>query len=129
MKATIPAWVGDDYLNLSQVLALIGENEYVWLLADFDGLTLPDAASSASQLEERNREGQGVEFNWKSLMDFAGQVHQMVDGRLSARATSNPGEVVVLALEAFDSSEWIIEASDGNDWALEALSRVTTLAS
>ena len=34
MKATIPAWVQDDYLNLSQVLALVGDNECVWLLGD-----------------------------------------------------------------------------------------------
>ena len=34
MEATISAWVEDDYLNLSQVLALVGDNECVWLLGD-----------------------------------------------------------------------------------------------
>jgi hypothetical protein len=128
MKATIPAWVEGDYLNLGQVLALIGENDCVWLLHDFEGVTLPGSHLSASQLEQRNRDGQRVEFHWASLTKFANHVDQMVNGRLSALAMGNPEEAAHFVLEAFDSSEWIIEASEDNAWALEALSRVTALA-
>lgn len=128
MKATISAWVEDDYLNLSQVLALIGDNKCVWFLDDFEGITLPGAVLSASQLDQRNQRGQRVEFQWENLVEFADHVHQMINGRLSAQATGNPDEAFFLVLEAFDSSEWIIEARDNDVWALEALSRVTASA-
>jgi hypothetical protein len=127
MKVTVPAWIRGRYVELHQILHLIGDNNWVWRLDEFHGASRPGSSLDVLSLEERVTNGPGVSYDWQHLIQLAEHVHHMIDGRLVAW-TSPPAAVAILAIEAVDSSEWVVETLGDDEAAQAAAMRIAALA-
>lgn len=118
------SWVGDRYVDLVDVLQLIGENAWQWRLEDFEGSSKPASGLGVLELDERLRRGELQDFEWRDLVSFAQQLNQMIEGRVVALREGDAEPV--LQLECLDSSAWDITASDDDPDAVAALRRVAS---
>lgn len=108
-------------MDLADVLRLIGGNPWRWRIEDFEGSALPDSELNILEVEESVRRGEFLHFDWQSLVSFAGQLNQMVRGRLVAQRDDEVEPVLVLV--CIDSSLWDLAARDDDPEAIAALGR------
>lgn len=126
MEVILPAWSeSQGYLGLRAVLDAIGPNGWTWRLDEFHGTTRSGAGLSAVDLEAQLQAGQARTFDWNDLLDFADEVDQLIDGRLTAFA---PGATEpTLTIEARDSTDWKVAATDGDATGASAVYRLAAL--
>ena len=123
MEATRRSWVGGRYVDLIDVLELVGENPWRWRLEDeFEGSALPGIGLDLVELDERLRRGEFQYFEWSDLLSFARQLNQMIWGRVVALKDGDGAPV--LALDCIDSSAWDLTAQDAYPEAVATLRRV-----
>ncbi|MEE4674492.1 hypothetical protein V2K57_09595 [Pseudomonas alliivorans] len=120
--------------NLKDVTALVPENKWIWAVLEFYGVGIAPAGLAMPDFEERLRDlEKGWLFSWEELCLFANDIEQVFDCFIVAVDSvdkirkpievDEPPQNCFIALEAFDSHEWIIWSD-----APELLSRFSTLS-
>lgn len=109
--------------NLIDVLGRVPPNNWVWSVLEFDGIgNAPDGLHMADFQESLSLLEKGWIVGWDQLVDFAKGIQQaswcFIVAVDSVEKLKKPIEVdeapedCIIALEAFDSSEWTIWSDD-----------------
>lgn len=99
-----PMWPSPERLiTFSEVLRLVGDNEWDWTILDLNGTGPLPHGMSWDQLDE-HVEATPYVVDWPGLVEFADSVVQVTDAVVVATLE---GEEVA-RIEAFDSSEWTV---------------------
>lgn len=120
--------------NLKDVTALVPENKWIWAVLEFYGVGMAPAGLAMPDFEEHLRVlEKGWVFSWEELRLFANNIEQVfdcfivavdsVDNIRKPIEVDEPPQNCFIALEAFDSHEWIIWSD-----APELLSRFSALS-
>lgn len=133
-KLTIPV-TGEGFIfNLKEMLSFVPDNKWIWAVLEFYGVGIAPAGLAMPDFEERLRDlEKGWLFSWEELRLFANDIEQVFDCFIVAVDSvdkirkpievDEPPQNCFIALEAFDSHEWIIWSD-----APELLSRFSTLS-
>ncbi len=133
-KLTIPV-TGEGFIfNLKEMLSFVPDNKWIWAVLEFYGVGIAPAGLAMPDFEERLRDlEKGWLFSWEELCLFANDIEQVFDCFIVAVDSvdkirkpievDEPPQNCFIALEAFDSHEWIIWSD-----APELLSRFSTLS-
>ncbi|MES0836762.1 hypothetical protein [Nocardiopsis tropica] len=114
-SVVFPMWrAGVFSIGLSDILRGVPENNWKWVLLEFDGAGTMPRGMTFRQLEEElmGREG-GVSLGWEEVKDFSEGLHQEIEMRMVAVDWSVSVEFdtfldsdFYVAVEARDSREW-----------------------
>lgn len=125
MEIRLPAWVDGRYVDMADVLRMVGQNAWAWRLEEFDGLFKREGGDRAREVEERLVRQGSLMLDWPELVSIAEGLHQTIWCRLVAVDPHTPEPVITL--DCFDSSSWELVAPDGHPAGTQALRRVTQL--
>ena len=106
-----------------KIFEVIPDNDWIWSVLEFDGVGVPPDDLSMDEFEEfLRREERGRIFTWTELVEFIRGINQAFSCFIvavdSVDKITKPSEVdecpvgCIMAVEAFDSSEWIIWSDD-----------------
>ncbi|MBC3955675.1 hypothetical protein [Pseudomonas triticifolii] len=116
----LPASSRSGYIaNLKDVTSLVPENDWVRAVLEFYGAGIAPAGLHMADFEDRIQAlDTGWIFSWKELCLFANDIQQVFDCFIVAVdavekivkpiEVDEPPQSCFIALEAFDSHEWII---------------------
>lgn len=120
--------------NMIDVLLRVPANDWVWAVFEFDGFGIaPDGLNMCDFQDGLGSQGKGWVFSWNELLRFAQGVDHAhfcfvaafdsVNDIQKPPAVDEAPEGCIIALEAFDSSEWTIWADDDELlWRFDSLS-------
>lgn len=122
MQITRQAWVGGRYVDLVDVLRMVGDHGWAWRLEELEGMSRPESPYPARAVEMRLRADGPMALGWTDVMALALGMEQTVWCMLVAyrEARSEP----VLRLECVDSTLWEITAPDDDADGVEGLRRI-----
>lgn len=110
-------------VQLSDMLKLLPQNEWVWSLLDFYGIGRAPNSLSMDEFEELIRsEPTGFKMSWVQLIQFSESIEQTIDCLLVA--VKNDGDLHEAELDAdnFSSCEVVIQAFDSAEWEISSTS-------
>jgi len=125
MEIRLRAWVGRRYVDLADVLRMVGDNAWVWRLEEFEGSTGTGSALSAGEVAERLRAEESITFGWAELVSFADGLHQTI--WCSLIAVDPDRWAPVITIDCVDSSSWELAAPEGDSGGVEVLRRMARL--
>lgn len=125
MQVRLSSWVGGQYVDMIDVLRMVGHNRWSWRMEEFEGVFKPGSDRNAVALEARLVAGDDLLLSWSELMSFAEDLHQMIWGKLVA--LGHDDFTPVLTLDCLDSTAWELSACTSDPAAIEALARVGRL--
>lgn len=122
MEARLRAWVDGRYVDLADVVRMVGDNPWTWRLEELEAVSRPDGATRAGDVEQRLRAEGPLPLTWREVVSLAAGLHQTIWCRLVAVVPGTPEPA--LTIDCVDSSTWELAAADGDEDGAEALRRV-----
>lgn len=122
MQITRQAWVGGRYVDLVDVLRIVGDHGWVWRLEELEGVSRPESPYEAYVIERTLRTEGPMTLGWTEVMSLALGMEQTVWCMLVAIREGSPEPV--LRLECVDSTLWEITAPDDDADGTEVLRRI-----
>jgi hypothetical protein len=117
-------WVGNDMINLRQVLAALPHNAWEWRMLDFYGMGRPPGRGTMEEFEDQAATPGGYLFSWAGLLSFAAHLQQAFDCVLVAVDPGCPVDPDSLARDEFAACRVVVEAVDSGEWILSVNHRV-----
>lgn len=104
----------DSSVRLADILREVPENNWKWVLLDFDGSGVMPRGMTFQELESELIDGEGgIGLSWLELKDFSESLRDEIDMRIVAVDWSSHVEFnafldsdFYVAIEARDSGEW-----------------------
>ncbi|WP_179272318.1 hypothetical protein [Streptomyces sp. XY006] len=116
-------------IGLDSLLCLVGENQWVWSVLDFDGIGTALPGQGYAEIRDRvHSSPQGYVMSWTQVRDFAASVQQCFDLLLVAATDRRSLDPQRLAAGDFSGCLMVLTASDSTWWSVEVLTEteVTT---
>ncbi|WMD08902.1 hypothetical protein [Streptomyces sp. FXY-T5] len=110
-------------IGLDGLLSLVGDNNWVWSVLDFDGVG--NGPSGLTCAEFRDTVGslpQGYVMSWPQLREFAAGVQQCFDLLLVAASDRRLLKPDRLAVDDFSDCLIALTADDSTWWTVEVIS-------
>jgi hypothetical protein len=96
------------FVSLSDVLAVVPENRYLWMLKRYWGVGVVPHDLPIERFSAMTMTSEGVRFDWRQLLEFAAGLDQIIDGDIWAFEEGEEAAPKIF-IEVFDSGQWTIE--------------------
>jgi hypothetical protein len=117
-------------VGLESLLSLVGDNDWVWSVLDFDGIGAGPSGLSYEEFRDRVHSlPQGYVMSWPQVREFATGVQQCFDLLLVAASDRRSLDPERFAVDDFSECLIVFTASDSTWWSLEAVAETEMTAS
>lgn len=116
-------------IGLDSLLSLVGENQWVWSVLEFDGIGTALPGLGYAEIRDRAHScPQGYVMSWPQVREFAARVQQCFDLLLVAATDRRALDAQRLAAGDFSECLMVLAAGDSTWWSVEVLTEteVTT---
>jgi hypothetical protein len=109
-------------VGLGSLLSLVGDNDWVWSVLDFDGIgTGPSGLGYAEFRGRVHSLPQGYVMSWPQVREFAAGLQECFDLLLVAASDRRSLDPERLAADDFSKCLIVLTASDSTWWSVEVI--------
>jgi hypothetical protein len=109
---------GGRWIDLADLLAIVPENDWVWSVVEFCGVSaVPPLGLAMSEFEERIQASSGgMRYSWSGLKEFAADLEQTYDTLIVGASSEDHIVSSELEAENFEHCWVILRALDSTVW-------------
>ncbi|MFE3455845.1 hypothetical protein ACFXJ8_43785 [Nonomuraea sp. NPDC059194] len=103
-------------VNLRDIIELLPQNSWTWNVRHFEGIGVAPQGMHMADFDLLTASEEGYSMTWGELLEFSSNMEQVIDCVITARTSNDarpsstqPTSALLARIEAFDSTEWIIE--------------------